>query len=513
VAVFNHKAALAVTFTTLLLGLKAATSALTIPLLLSRIGADQTALWVLVQTTWNYAFFAELGLGQVLMIRVGAARAKNDWDNVSRVATTGIAVTLGLSLGLALASFLFVRYLHPAAFLLGRGSADIGRLSHLLAIVLPAAMLRILGTAFAGLLSGLDDHHIRTALDAVQPAVVLIAVVATILRGRSLETTVTVFAVTSVVVSLLPAIFLSTRHPGCVLRLRHLCLAEAKVVGTMVRSYVALPFLLSMHRSLPVFLAARVLPLSDLPGIYLLSMYARLFFVNLMDSVSKSIQPAIIALHADRGSGALRRGWLEMSSTIGLAASALLPLMIVVYGRYVEPAAHINPRTPFVAVCAFAAMFWLDSSISVGTNYMLAIGEFRRLTWAWTLGLAAKLVVVGIGAFGGFLSTPASFALVLLGCDALLYFPANLAVFSKALRSPFLRTFQTIQLPWLCVSIVAIAACGLIEMPTEPRPVAAAAALCLSTIALLVGQRFLPVRLRLWLRNRLQIKRLQILFN
>jgi O-antigen/teichoic acid export membrane protein len=279
----------------LTLCVKIASNVAVIPIALKSLGREEYGLWIILQSIGTYLVFSDIGLGQTIANSQGVAYAREDYDEVNRLMTTGFGLYWCLIIPIWLLSSVVLLTQPVQAWLLKDSS---GVVAHLLKPCLflfaTLTLLRVPVNIFPASLVGLRETSLRQVVECGLALFLLAGTVLTLALGGKL---LALILVTNLGLILIPALnypLILLRHPRVVLARRFW--APGRVSFLLANSSFFLLFGLGLffQKIAGNILAGKVASLKQVPEMFVLLVLIRVGGWSLADIVSRSLQPYMI---------------------------------------------------------------------------------------------------------------------------------------------------------------------------------------------------------------------------
>ncbi len=157
------------------------------PFLVRHLGVSGYGLWGLLgafSVSAGYLSLADIGLQQTAVKLVSEHEAREEWDEIGRIAKATIYLFVGIGLVMGLATFLFALFGLEAAFNIPADLAGAMRLSFLLfAAQIP---LELMTLPFAGVLEGRQRYGLLRGTEIIRSGLWIVLSVVALLNGHGI---------------------------------------------------------------------------------------------------------------------------------------------------------------------------------------------------------------------------------------------------------------------------------------------------------------------------------------
>jgi len=384
------------------LGFKAVSQLVLVPISLKYLSVSEFSASLVVQGVGSYLGMSEVGLGQAVMNRTGAAFARRDYARLNAVLTNAFALyhLLVLAFWTALA-IACLRHFWDAWLPVQRPLESGGHLSVHVLLFGTLTLLKVPWTAFPAALAGIRQMPLRQFYDLVVAILVFTATTVTLVLGGKVPVLLFVNGCSSLVLSIISYPLLRWRAP-------EICLQPSKLDKRLVRflacdsvhfALISVAFI--MHRWGPTLLAARYGSPADVALIFAMVTIFRVFGWSLVEVLSRAAQPYLImlgALHEEGRIVSVARLAVKLSFGI---ATTFTGLVLVhadwLLDRWLAPVQFAEGR----ALVLLAGAFLLDAFFLPVTNVAVALQRHKRmalmLALEGTVGLMLSAGVVALG--------------------------------------------------------------------------------------------------------------------
>jgi O-antigen/teichoic acid export membrane protein len=399
-------------------------TALSVPITVRYLGAEQYGIWITISTTISMLVYLDIGIANTLTNLISEAYAKKDRQSATHYFATAFWFTVVLSLALGGIGWLVWPHLHIPSLLGVRDAFLIPEVTYSVIVAAICALAGLPGSLAAKALAGYQELHIANMFTAGANLLALGAIVAVVLLKGSLFGLVATYAATILVGSVGCLLWVSlVSKPWLMPRVRDIRPSLARrVFGSGGQFFLIQLSGLVVFNSDNLVISHYLSPAEVTPYnvTWRLVTYASAFQVL----ASQSLWPAYAEAWTKRqmqwiGKTYSRVRWATFA-TLAIAAAILIPFGRTIIRLWAGPSAVPSFRL-LLLMCVWMAIF------AITTNQACLLGATNRTgkqaissSLAAALNLALSIYWVRtMGSFGALLGTVVSYVLFILLVQAI----------------------------------------------------------------------------------------------